>query len=73
MMGNTPYEVLAEAIVLQAVDDYREALRGKGIRGIAPEVIINECERFFRSDWYNILTTIDGEYLIQNIRKEFIH
>jgi hypothetical protein len=29
-----------------------------------------ELERFFRSDWYKKLTSVDGEYLIQILRKQ---
>ena len=31
---------------------------------------ITEIERFFRSEWYKMLTSIDGEYLIAKLRKE---
>lgn len=27
-------------------------------------------ERFFRSDWFHVLTRIDGEWLIKKLRKE---
>lgn len=30
---------------------------------------IRECERFFRSGWYQVLTSVDGEYLIAKLRK----
>ena len=73
MIDNERYEELANAIVLQAVSDYRDALRGKKVGGKDPELTIRECENFFRSDRYCIITTVDGEYLIQNIRKEFIN
>ena len=36
-----------------------------------PKDVIDECERFFRSPFFNSLTNIDGEYFITNIRKEF--
>ena len=73
MIDNERYREFADAIVLQAVSDYREALGGKKVGGKDPELTIRECENFFRSDRYRVLTTIDGEYLIDNIRKEFIH
>lgn len=61
---------LSNAIVAQAVQDYRTALGGKVDNKSAKDVI-NECERFFRSPFFNSLTNIDGEYIITNIRKEF--
>ena len=59
-----PYRLLAEAIVLQAVKDYRKALK------CDHRSTKRECERFFRSGWFKRLTTIDGEDLIQRLRSE---
>lgn len=55
------YEELAEAIVLRAVTDYRESNN--------PDTLW-EIERFFRSEWFKVLTKIDGKYLIHVLRKE---
>ena len=67
-----PYENLANAIVLQAVKDYRDALKRlkKKPSNHAAMSDAMECERFFRSGWYNALTSVDGEYLIQKLREE---
>lgn len=67
-----PYEELANAIVLQAVKDYREAL---GILRFSPKdkdagISKNEIERFFRSGWFGLLTNINPEMLISRLRKE---
>ena len=56
-----PFENLANAIVLNAVDEYRKTNNPQTIESI---------ERFFRSDWYQLLTPVDGEHLIQILRKE---
>jgi hypothetical protein len=50
----TPYENLANAIVLQAVKDYRDALKRlkKKPQNKAAMADAMECERFFRSPWY---------------------
>ena len=56
-----PYENLANAIVLQAVKDYRLT---------DDEAELAEIERFFRSDWFGVLTGVDPEYLIRRLRKE---
>jgi phage terminase large subunit len=55
------YEVLANEIILQAVKDYRKTKSLATRRSI---------ERFFRSDWFNVLTSIDGEKLIEMLREE---
>ena len=56
-----PYEELAKAIVLQAVKDYRLT---------DDEAELAEIERFFRSGWFGVLSKVDPEYLIRNLRKE---
>lgn len=58
---DTPYENLANAIILQAVKDYRLHDDEKELASI---------ERFFRSGWFNTLTSIDSEMLIAKLRKE---
>ena len=58
---DTPYENLANAIVLQAVKDYR-------LHDDEKELV--SIERFFRSGWFNTLTSIDPEMLISKLRKE---
>lgn len=58
------YELLAEAIILQAVKDYRKALKYDNRR------CKREVERFFRSEYFSVLTTIPGEILIQKLRAE---
>lgn len=65
-----PYQKLADAIVLQAVKDYRQDLRRMKNR---PSNInkgkVKEDERFFRSSWFKSLTKIDGNYLIEKLRE----
>ena len=67
-----PYENLANAIVLQAVKDYRDTLKRlkkkPGNQAAMSDAM--ECERFLRSGWYKTLTSVDGEYLIQKLREE---
>ena len=70
-----PYEEIANAIVLQACHDYQNAyrrhLRRSGIVD-KPDYELVALENFFRSDWYKILTSVDGEYLMERLRKEVI-
>ena len=67
----TGIENLSNAIILQAVKDYRRALAGCNVNGRDSKSVIEECERFFQSEWFNNLTKIDCNYLMENIRKEF--
>ena len=56
-----PYEALANAIILRAVEDYRLT---------DDETDLEEIERFFRSEWFGVLTSLDPELLISQLRKE---
>ena len=71
-LAEDPYERLANAIVLQAVSDYRVALKKIKAHPKNREAISEalEIEKFFRSSWYSILTDVDGEYLIRRLQDE---
>ena len=63
---------LANAIVLSAVKDYRDALKKlkkKPNNKLAADER-DDIERFFRSGYFAILTEIDPEYLIDRLNKE---
>lgn len=66
------YEELANAVILQAVKDYRSALRQLRMNREDKVALADamECERFFRSPWYTALTSVDGDYLINRLRGE---
>ena len=67
-----PYQELANAIVIMAAKDYRHALRiqRRNPDSHAARIKTDEIERFFRSDWYRLLTNVDGEMLIRRLREE---
>ncbi len=67
-----PYEELANAIVLQAVKDYRDAVKklSRGRKNTEAERMKNECLRFFRSGWFTKLTDVDPEFLIRKLDEE---
>lgn len=69
---NDPYENLANAIILQAANDYRAALRTLERNSKYPPALQDksEVERFFRSEWYKLLTSVDGETLLRMLREE---
>lgn len=68
------YESLANAIILLAVRDYRTASkkRKKHPKNKDAKLIVEDCERFFRSDWFTALTSVDGELLIKKLQEEEI-
>ncbi len=67
-----PFQELANAVVILAAKDYRHALRiqRRNPDSQAAKIKIDEIERFFRSDWYQVLTNVDGEMLIRRLREE---
>jgi len=68
----TPEEALANAIIIQAADDYRTSIRNLKINPRHKESLqmLQGCEDFFRSEWYQILTKVDGEMIMRKIREE---
>ena len=72
-VGNlSPYEALGNAVVLQAVKDYREAVHklSRGKKNTNAESTKQECERFFQSPYFNLFTQLDGKALLSQLEKE---
>jgi hypothetical protein len=70
----TGYQALANAIIIQAAKDYKAAVRllkrhPDSRSGMDTAM---EIERFFHSPWYNVLTNVDPDYLIQKLREEAV-
>lgn len=84
-----PYEELANAIILQAMDDYKRGLKkilkfkynsnkdgtvdaryDKEVTGAHYEV--DTLEKYFRSGQYKLLTSVDGEYIINTVRSQVV-
>ena len=62
------YEYLANAIILKASNDYIMLLKdNRGDR--KSESGIKMIEKFFRSGYFRILSDVDPEYLIENLRE----
>lgn len=69
---DTAFEDLANAIVEQAVIDYRKCLRGISIDGYTlPKKSKREIEKFLKSNWCNTLTKVDGKMILNRLRKEY--
>ena len=68
------WEDLANAIVLQAVKDYRQAR--KRVRMLPDQKNaqkrIREVEQFLLSRWYAQLTDVDGEWLLKKMQEEVV-
>lgn len=66
------YQELANAIIKQAATDYRAALKAlkKNPENIIAQREADDVRRFFRSQWFCVLTDIDGEWLLEQLDKE---
>ena len=72
MTDDTAYQRLANAIVCQAVKDYRLALlrlRRNPKDRIAREMV-QDCEKFFRSEWCYLLSGMDADYFLRKLRDD---
>lgn len=69
-----PYESLGNAVVLQAVRDYRDAVKklSRGRRNPEAEKMKNDCERFFNSQHFNVFTSLDGKFILSELEKEVL-
>ena len=67
-----PYDLLGNAVVLQAVKDYRDAVKklSRGKKNENATQIKAECKRFFQSGHFNIFTKLDGKVLLSQLKKE---
>ena len=59
---------LMNAIVAQACDDYRDAIRGNCKH---PDEMLRDVMKFFKSNWYERLTKLDYQYLIDRLDAEW--
>lgn len=72
-MGNiNGWLLLKNAIILQAVTDYEKALKGKNVEHKRPQHVIEDTERWFKSQDYEGLTNIDGIAVIKQCRENVI-
>lgn len=72
-MSISPYEALANAVIMLVVRDLKNAYRKLShdpTSKIAAKAVA-EHEEFFKSAWFGKLTTLDGEWLIGKLRKEY--
>lgn len=67
-----PYEALGNAVVLQAVKDYRRAYKRlmRHPKDHQAERDVDEIEQFFTSDHFNTFTELDGTMLLHRLQDE---
>ena len=69
---NENCEKLAQAIILQAVEDYRKCRRlvRRKPNQVEAQKMIREVEAFFRSRWFMQLSDADGTMILEQLQKE---
>ena len=61
------YDALANAIIIQACKDYRRAIESFDIYEM------RQIRHFFHSQWFKMLSEVDGDYIIERIEREEIY
>ena len=71
---DTGYRLLADAIILQAVESYRRAVRRLRKHSNNLEALRTKrtIEDFFLSDWFNTLCDLDGKQLILDLKQQVV-
>ena len=57
------YRFLCVAVVTQVIEEYKDALRNN----LKPRILY--YEKWLRSDWCYLLSGMDGDYIINSVRK----
>ncbi len=66
------YKDLANAIVVQAADDYRRIIRGKKLRnGYTYKDEKKKLIAFFKGGWCQLLTNVPGREILNRLDKEY--
>lgn len=69
-----PFQELANAVIAQAAKDYFNIAAGFKITpplaAWEPSPSLREIERFFRSDYFDVITDIDPECLLRRLKAE---
>ena len=73
-MKANPYEMLANAIIVQAAVDYRRARRVLKRDEDNDDALdtICEVEWFFRTEWFRMLTNADPDLILTRLREECV-
>ena len=67
-------EVLVHNIVRQAVQDWRNAKRRlrRNRNNVFALATVDECERFFKSEYFATLTGMDGNTFLDKLKQQLI-
>mgnify|MGYP006907969647 CR=1 FL=1 len=71
--SDIPYENLANAIIIQAVKDFRKCIKVVKCNGRNKEQAIKEMREivgFIKSPWFRVLTNLDPQVLLKKLQEE---
>ena len=73
-MDNDGYSNLANAIIIQAANDYRKARKQLKVNPNYKYALrtMVDVVSFFESDWFNQLTDVDSDYILRRLAREEI-
>lgn len=69
----SPYEKLANAIIVSAVNDFRKDIKIVEIGRRNKDAAIKDMQEileFIRSDWFKVLTDLNPESVINKLKEE---
>lgn len=66
------WQALSQAIILQAVEDYRKCRRlvRRKPGQVEAQKMIREVEAFFRSRWFMQLSDVNGSMILEQLKRE---
>ena len=75
IISDDPYEHICKAIIIQAVNDYRRAMKQVVVnprnKTALDEVL--DIEDFLKSQWFQQLSHLDGQYILKRLQMEMAH
>ena len=74
-LSDDPYEHISKAIVLQAVNDYRNEMKKVMANPRNKEALdeVLRIEEFIVSGWFQQLCQLDGQYILKRLQTEMAH
>ncbi len=68
-MTDEGVNLLREAIVGRAVNDYKKLVSGKKRHPKYGLYKVDELEEFFTSSWFSLLVDMDGKWIMNEIKR----
>lgn len=72
IISDDPYEHICKAIIIQAVNDYRRAMKKVIVNPRNKDALddVLDIEAFLKSQWFQQLSQLDGQYILKRLQIE---